>query len=1288
MLNSCSFAWGHASPHIPAFTVVVLVVFCMLSDGGKMKRKFLVVIVISLFLTGLLVPAPLSAQDAPSAPAQMALSEPPTTLVAASELFNEGVTSFSVPSPGLFWQLDAFCPFVPPGAAASASAPDATDGASDFFVKRKTVRNEETRTLMRTTDPTPGTGCNRYQIYSNIVADQSYVYWVDNTGLVRLPVTANVGDTPQLFKSDYATTNPVELVMTSDRVLVLGNTPGTGGPFGTLGNSFVEAVNKATGEITFIEFYLFNAGIRSLAYDGEYYYFLEFDNTLVRVDSAGTAVTVAENVDTFYPEGSQSFCLQLACTTTKYVFYSQDNLIRRYDNVDGATVLLQTRAVNVGTMVAARSSFFLNSLYFFETISIPTGPFTATRTHSLYRVGRTPNATPELLYSYNESDITPHSITRLTSNGEFLFWTEGALPRQSLKRLPNNVDALPKIDMAITGMEITQGVQNNANSVRLVRNRETYVRVFFRGDQTVNGATMRLYGTYNGIEHGPLLPLRATHLTAKTAPDRNQIDDAFLFALPWEWSQQPSITLRAELNPFKVPQEPNYANNSLSGQTFNFSEGRAIDVIFVEANYRIQRSLNDFSDYFVADTGVHAAWMRDAYPIPEGGLNYRVWTINGGALLGNHVMQVAKVCTDMAASVRSLCASDWVNAKIAQMRTNAGNGISAGTATYGLITDSSSTGGAFPRGQAGTDRVGSGPAGVSITLPAPGGTASYSDYGYYTGHEIGHMFGRAHPSPNSDDPATTMDSAGNPIVEGCGHSRSDNNYPYTNAFIGSGDGSIRGFDRSVPSSGGLGAQRVLKDTESYDMMSYCGNSQLRWPSDYTWEGLYQAIINSPATIAQTSLVGDFVGLYGVVYEDALFVHSVARMDNVTEQSPGNAGPLRLRLLGEGGNELATYLFAPEGDQAENEGQACGVVVPFVAGTRSLEIVDVASNQVRYQAPVSANAPTVSNVALDNPPNPVAGTVTLAWQAADADGDALTYDVFYSADSGTSFQPVALAVESLSAALDTSALAGGQGRFRVIANDGVNQGKADSPDYTMAVKAPQVRILNPADGEHFNWGQTVNFSGEALDPQDGLLTGTSFVWNNQKGELGRGSAQISVSDLPVGENVITHSAQNSAGLSASTQITIYVGDALEYPGPMLQVAPAALSFQFANGETVAKSSPLNLDNSGTGTLAWSATSDAGWLTLSAADGAVPGSVTVTASPTGLAANMLHQATITLTGTSAGNPDQVLLIPVEASIGNSFANPTGKTPEPNTPEEPEIPEEPETPGRVIFLPQISD
>jgi hypothetical protein len=212
---------------------------------------------------------------------------------------------------------------------------------------------------------------------------------------------------------------------------------------------------------------------------------------------------------------------------------------------------------------------------------------------------------------------------------------------------------------------------------------------------------------------------------------------------------------------------------------------------------------------------------------------------------------------------------------------------------------------------------------------------------------------------------------------------------------------------------------------------------------------------------------------------------------------------------------------------------------------------------------------------------------------------------------------------------------------------------------MAVKAPDVRIIQPADGEHFNWGEVVNFSGQALDPQDGLIQSASLTWSNQRGGLGNGG-QISASDLLVGPNRITLSVQNSAGKTASKQITIYVDDPLALPGPTLTMAPAALSFQTPLTDTGKQSKTINLSNMGDGALSWSAVSSADWLALDAANGNVPATVTVSADPKGLDGNRLYQATITFTGSATGYPNQVINMPVEMSIGNSFVNPSGKVP----------------------------
>ena len=52
-------------------------------------------------------------------------------------------------------------------------------------------------------------------------------------------------------------------------------------------------------------------------------------------------------------------------------------------------------------------------------------------------------------------------------------------------------------------------------------------------------------------------------------PDRNQLNDSFLFELPWSWTED-SLRLRAELNPYKAPPEPQYGDNNLTTDEFQF----------------------------------------------------------------------------------------------------------------------------------------------------------------------------------------------------------------------------------------------------------------------------------------------------------------------------------------------------------------------------------------------------------------------------------------------------------------------------------------------------------------------------------------------------------------------------------------------------------------------------------------------------------------------------------------------------------------------------------------------
>ena len=121
----------------------------------------------------------------------------------------------------------------------------------------------------------------------------------------------------------------------------------------------------------------------------------------------------------------------------------------------------------------------------------------------------------------------------------------------------------------------------------------------------------------------------------------------------------------------------------------------------------------------------------------------------------------------------------------------------------------------------------------------------------------------------------------------------------------------------------------------------------------------------------------------------------------------------------------------------------------------------------------------------------------------------------------------LAISGSSTEIDTASLGGsGTAILRVTASDGVNSAYADSDPFVMAPKPPQPFILSPDDNLHIHYGQLVNFSGMALDAQDGTVADAGLPWWDENlNVLGNGPL-LSLDNLPVGENEITFQATNS------------------------------------------------------------------------------------------------------------------------------------------------------------------
>jgi hypothetical protein len=1212
---------GHGSPH-------------------SVKAWFirLRMLVLALVLVGVNVPfAPQSAPFALGAQpvAASSIQDTPTPLVPG------GVTSYTLAEPKLFWYTHDCTPLI-------TSQPNGTEQAKPSGTA---LVDAESISRIATSGSLPRTlysasadgycGALKHAVASNIVADADYVYAITDQGLVRLSTSANVGDTPQVFKGGVATFG--EVALGSDKVYLL---PGV---LGSSGTKSIIAVDKASGaQTTVVSGLGINTG--SLSFDGTYLYVID-GNVLKRIASNGAVANLASNVSSYYAEGQHFGGCTInppTCFFTNFVYISSGNQIFRYNNLTntlGSAIYTGGTGSRIGNMTSTVGILGTGYLLFFEYLQNSCGDLFCTYTPVLKRTSRGGGAADAL---YTGQTVFGSVNTNLTNNGTFLFWQENS----AVQRLPVNASALPQINMRVTGMEVTQGIQNLSNSVLLVKSKRTFVRLYVKSD----GAAVAGVRAQLSSRLGTLQPINSvgTMLTVRTTPDRNDINQSFLFELPWSWTQQNSLTLNAVLNPYKVPLEPNYNDNN-SSVTVTFKDSPTLSAEFFRLNY--VSGGTSYQPRIFKDVLQTYSWILRAYPI--GGavgqfFKPRLWDVAGDTRLGNWVNQSSSDCNKVQKDQgdRSLCASYYTNGWLKYYRDHAWV-PNTNDFYYGMISD----GAAFPRGQAMYSKTSVGPAGSGTWGWDTDG--SYADW--YAGHEMGHSLGRAHPTASA---AT------------CGNSASDNSYPYPGGQIGPNDGSMEGFDAGDPTFGI--AKAVYPGTSWYDVMSYCSN---QWISDYTYTGMYNYMIAHPssapnagtlsadATRARILVNGDFLSVSGVINPTggtAGFA-AVYHLSSVANQPPLTPGDYSIRLVDGSSNPLATYSFTPTPSD-DGSGLTFDQVVNFVAGTRAVQIIRNSDNAVLGSQAISANPPTVSNVALQGAPNPVSGVVTLAWTASDPDGDALTFDIFYSRDNGATFQPVKMHVTGTSTQIDTAQLGGsGTAILRVVANDGVNTGEASSAPFVMAPKPPEPYILSPGDNLHIHYGQLVNFNGMAFDPQDGTVGDAGLAWSSDKaGSLGTG-ALVSSDSLPVGVNKITLTATNSVGQSASATVTVVVDDDLNPPGPTLSAGPGQVGWHVAAGTTQAQTAKVTISNAGGGDLNWTASSNQPWLTLDAASGTVaaagdPSTLTLTANPAGLENNKIYTATLTITRPANGDsdPEQKVVIPVSLSIGDTWNLPAENLP----------------------------
>jgi len=887
-------------------------------------------------------------------------------------------------------------------------------------------------------------------------------------------------------------------------------------------------------------------------------------------------------------------------------------LVRAYD-VTGA-LICEVRAPNVPEAHALFTGLY-DPLGRIRVVSIDYGNTALNESiDDLYYAPAGPGPTHTPTYTPSITPTPSHTPTPTATHTP----TRTTTPTRTPTRTPT-----PSTDLVADKIEVTQGVQDLNNSVRLVKNKRTFVRFHVHA---TNGThpTYAMLTAQRGGSTTTLFPINSGTISARTSPDRGTLNHAFLFELPSGY-REGTISLTAYLNPIipilrpnRSPLETSYGNNSIS-TSVSFETVPDVDLVIYRVGYKVGGTTyyppTSHRDQLID-------WLERAYPASDLDVWLRSIYYGAGAVNTDGDLTTPS-CGQTNALLLAKKVWDFITF----------SGIPWEAHYYGMVSDAAG----FMRGCAMDipSHVASGPTGTGTWGWDYDG--SYGDW--YGGHELGHTYGRGH--------ANYCGAGGGP------------SYPYTGGRISpslTGNTALYGFD--------IGTWAIY-EPDWKDLMTYC---DYEWPSDFTYEGLmsyFQAHLTgvsmqSRLQVDQTDrllVMGSLNPLTNEVRLQTLFV-----IPDAGDLFPRTPGAYAIVLRDAGGAELARYPFTPAGQSLgrpqpsarlqqdadrEDELLAIRELVPYLAGTVR---VDIEGPTGVLESVTAGSNPPVVQVSSPNGGELLDGaTVPVSWTASDADGDALRFSVQYSRDNGATWEMLAQDIDGTSVELDASNVGStAQGLFRVWASDGIHTAY-DQSNATFVVpnRPPQIAITSPADGSTVAISQTVTFEGMTYDIDTGEMTAEQLTWSSSlDGVLGQGDS-LSLATLSAGQHTITFEADDGAGGVADATIVLTV---LDDPTKLvaqdsLVASPSVVRFRPDLGQAFAT---LTIENQNPDhAIAWQAAWSAPWLSVSPASGATPADVTVHCSLDPNGPQGVYSDEIVLT--SPDVPGQTLRVRVEAEIG---------------------------------------
>lgn len=359
---------------------------------------------------------------------------------------------------------------------------------------------------------------------------------------------------------------------------------------------------------------------------------------------------------------------------------------------------------------------------------------------------------------------------------------------------------------------------------------------------------------------------------------------------------------------------------------------------------------------------------------------------------------------------------------------------------------------------------------------------------------------------------------------------------------------------------------------------------------------------------------------------------------------------RIRVLDGSGQILSQSYLEATSDPQVPDRLSFMQRIPYNALARRIELIKTGTTQVLAAREASANAPTVTLLA-PNGGESLTGSVTVQWTGSDADGDALTYVLWYTVDSGQHWTLAAGPTTATQASVDVGMLKGSTtALFRVVASDGLLSA-ADQSDAGFVVpdRFPTATILWPPTDRTLVMGQgdRLVLNGLGQDPEMGFMPERTLGWKVGATTIATGaSAVIDASVLGgPGTYTITFEARDGASRIATATTTVQVAATRPVPATVL-AASESLTLEVPVGARYL-AQDFGVLSLGVGDVHYTIVGSAAWLQ--------PGTGTLNTDvlqplwidATGLALGS-YTATLTLTALDGDQTGQTLSVPVTLQV----------------------------------------